>query len=119
MAGTTLHVSLRSRTNLVLAGLWLAGLAGLIMMQGKVPWLMISLGVVSGAVQGLLQQRALRDGAARFCLARTARDVRAALVSTASGRAQIKVLWGSLPIYLVAAVVGRAITTPGALAAVF
>jgi hypothetical protein len=70
----------------------------------------ISLGLVSGAIQGVLQRRAIRGGTARFRAARTALEVREALKSTASGRAQIRILWGSLPIYLVAALVGGAPT---------
>jgi hypothetical protein len=105
MAGATLHTSLRPGTNALLAALWLAGLVGLVMIQRDTPWVMISLGLLGGIVQGFLQQRALRDEPARFREARTALQVRAALMSTAAGRAQIKALWGSLAIYFVAALV--------------
>jgi hypothetical protein len=110
MADARLHASLRVGTNLVLAGLWLVGLVGLVVVQREVPWTLISLGLASGVIQGVLQGRAIRDETARFRAARTALEVREALRSTASGRAQIKILWASLAIYLVVALVRSAPT---------
>jgi hypothetical protein len=46
-----------------------------------------------------LQRRALRDGVAELASARSATEVRAAMLSTSAGRAQIKVLWCSLALY--------------------
>jgi hypothetical protein len=116
MATEQIHASLRSGTNALLAAVWLAALVGLVMVQREAPWGMVSLGLVSGAVQGFLQQRALREGAERLREARTSIQVRAALMSTASGRAQIKVLWGSGAIYLVVAMLRHA---PGPFGMIF
>jgi len=105
MTTLTLHSSLRAKTNLVLAVVWLAALLGDLFLLGHIPWSMVSLGLVSGLVQGFLQRRALRDGSTELRSARSALEVRAALVATAAGRAQIKVLWGSLAAYVAAAVI--------------
>jgi hypothetical protein len=99
--------------------LWLAGLVGLVMVRRDAPWVMISLGLLSGMVQGALQRRALLDAAARLREARNELQVRAALMSTAAGRAQIKVLWGSVAIYVLAAVVRGAPNVLGVALAVF
>jgi hypothetical protein len=107
MTAATLHSSLRPRTNLVLAGVWLTALVGVLFFFGRIPWTMVALGSASGVVQGLLQRRALRDGSAQFLEARTALEVRAALTSTAAGRAQIRVLWGSFALYLVLLILQR------------
>ena len=108
-----LHSSLRARTNLLLAGGWLGALLCVVWALGRVPWTMLCLGLVSGVLQGVFQRCALRGAAPLFLKARSALDVRAALVSTSAGRAHIKVLWGSLALYFAVALLetGRP-TTP-------
>jgi hypothetical protein len=100
--GTELHPSLRASTNIALAALWLAGLVGISIALGRVPWLMIALGAAGGAVQGTLQRKALVEGGARFHAARTSHDVRAILVSTRSGHAQVFLLWVSGAAFVIA-----------------
>jgi hypothetical protein len=64
MPSPTLHTSLRVRTNLVLACVWLAALLGVVLWFGRVPWTMISVGIVGGMLQGSLQRRAGRRSSA-------------------------------------------------------
>jgi hypothetical protein len=101
MPARDLHSSLRARNNVVLACVWLVALLAVAFFLGRVPWAMVAAGGVSGALQGALQRRALRDGVASFAKARTAMEVRAAMLSTSAGRAQIKVLWCSFALYFV------------------
>jgi hypothetical protein len=107
MITSPLHSSLRARTNLVLACVWLAALVCVVFFLGRIPWPLVFLGLVSGMLQGILQRRALRDGATQFLRARSVLEVRAALVSTKAGRAQIWVLWGSFALYLAAVLMVR------------
>jgi hypothetical protein len=108
MTTSTLHSSLRARTNRVLACVWLVALGGVLFYLRRVPWTMVLLGVASGALQGVLQRRALREGATALLSARAALEIRAAMMATRPGRAQINVLWGSFAVYVVALFLQRA-----------
>jgi hypothetical protein len=95
MTSTTMHSSLRARTNVVMACVWLAGLVVVVLLLGRVPWTMVIAGAVSGLLQGALQRHALGEATARFLKAQSPLEVRGAMMSTAAGRAQIAVLWAS------------------------
>jgi hypothetical protein len=93
MPPPALHPLLRARTNIALAAVWLVLLAGVSYEVGRVPWLMVVLGVTGGIAQGTLQRRAIVEGRGALAAARTSHDVRAALAGTRSGHMQIFILW--------------------------
>jgi hypothetical protein len=116
MPSPALHPLLRARTNVALAALWLVLLAGVSFEIGRVPWLMVALGVSGGIAQGTLQRRAIVEGRAKLVAARTSHDVRAALVGTRSGNMQIFILWATGGAFVLAAylppVKGKGVTSP-------
>jgi hypothetical protein len=111
MPSSALHPLLRARTNVALAALWLVLLAGVSFEVGRVPWLMVALGVSGGIAQGTLQRRAIVEGRAKLVVARTSRDIRAALVATRSGNMQIVILWVAGGAFVLAAYL-QGVTSP-------
>jgi len=76
---------------------------------------MISVGVVSGMLQGILQQRALGDGTVQVLTARSALEVRSALISSACGASAGQGPLGSFALYLAMALGSRGDLGPLAL----
>jgi len=71
------------------------------------PWILLGVGALLGAIAGLIQLRALRESANSLVAAASAMDVRRALTSTRAGRMYVYVFWSSTVLLLVLALVAR------------
>lgn len=88
-----MHYTLTPRGNAALMALMAAALL-VCFLTGNGPSLPILAGfVVAGAFSGLLQNIALRHSVSQFQSATSALQVRAALVSSASGKGSVALLW--------------------------
>jgi hypothetical protein len=97
------HASLSPKSNAILLAAWTAGAVAVSLIAPLVPWLLLALGTVFGAILGLMQRQALRESRAVLIATQTAMDVRRALTGSRPGRAYLYALWGSALLILTVA----------------
>jgi hypothetical protein len=88
-----MHYTLTLRGNVILIVLWIAAVAVIVITR---PLLSVQITVVFavlGVIAGMLQSKALQVNAMEFLVAKTAKQVRAAIVSSLYGKLSIAVLW--------------------------
>jgi hypothetical protein len=91
------------RFNLITIGACILVAVGTATLPGAFPALAWSLAAVFGVAAGDLQRRSIRASSQRFRSARTATEVREALMSNVSGRLAVITQWVALPVLLAAA----------------
>jgi hypothetical protein len=99
------HASLSPKHNAFLLAAWTVGTVTVALVAPAIPAALLALGVVLGAVLGMLQLRALREARIALIASQSAMDVRRALAATGSGRTYLFALWGSVFLIVVAAYV--------------
>jgi hypothetical protein len=97
------HASLSPKSNAILLAAWTAGAVAVSLIAPAVPWLLLALGAVLGAVVGMMQRQALRESRAGLIASQSAMDVRRALAASGSGRTYLYALWGSALLLVAAA----------------
>ena len=98
-----MHSSLTLRFNLIAIGACILVAAGTKTLPGAFPALAWALAAVFGVAAGDLQSRSIRASSQSFRGARTALEVREALMSNVPGRLAVVVQWVLLPALLAAA----------------
>lgn len=98
-----MHATLRTRTNVLLIGVWSALATGAVLLTRPRPFAVLLAGAVFGVAVGALQSRSMAQTGERFRLARTAMDVRHALLATLPGKWAIRLQWIGVAVLLAAA----------------
>lgn len=88
-----MHYTLTPRGNSVLIALMAIALLGCFVLGESPAPVVIAVFAVGGAIAGFLQKKALNRDAQKFQNASTAREVRAVLISSVTGKASIMLLW--------------------------
>jgi multisubunit Na+/H+ antiporter MnhE subunit len=89
-----LHPSLRLRNNVLLMGIYFACLLGWLCFVRLTTWQFLIAGLAAGFIAGVLQSQSINEKPQAFLEARTALDVRKAMLSTRSGRLFVPFYWG-------------------------
>ncbi|MDR3686603.1 MAG: hypothetical protein P4L93_06585 [Coriobacteriia bacterium] len=95
-----MHSSLTLRFNLITIGACVLVAAGTTTLPGAFPMLAWAVAAVFGVVAGDLQSRSIRASSQSFKSARTALEVREALMSNGPGRLTVAIQWVLLPVLL-------------------
>jgi len=101
-----LHSSLKLQFNLITIGACILVVVGTMTLPGAIPTVAWAVAAVFGVVAGDLQSRSIRASTEAFRNARTAVEVREALMSNMPGRVAVIAQWVLLPVLLGAAWVG-------------
>lgn len=99
------HWTLNPLVNALLALSWGCISLALITIPERHPWLPAIVGGLFGVFIGRLQRRSFAEAPAAFLAADSARAVRAAVTSTASGKRALLIQWASLVAIVAAALV--------------
>ena len=112
-----MHKSLRPQSSLLLISIWAAVIiAFLFGVRHPSKILVLGIGAVAGSVAGALQLRAMRESRERFLAAKNAEEVRAALMSSKSGRFSTYSLYVVVGILVTMALIDPATVWAGVLA---
>ena len=88
-----MHATLTKGINFLVALLWALLLAAMLLTTRPVPMTEVSFGLLVGALAGFLQFKAITSSPDTFVAAKTALDVRRALMAVRSGKYSIVLLW--------------------------